>query len=79
MKRKKYKSLYLREKIERKTYQNMFNFLIEELKRCEHIQVIEEKYELPYKFRDIRILEDHKYLCSMAINESLYLEDEEED
>lgn len=78
MERKSYKRLYLIEKVERKTYQDMFNFLINELKNCEHIQVIEEKHKLPYKFRGIEIMEDHKYLCSMAINENTLIEDEEE-
>jgi len=79
MKRKSYKRLYLIEKTKRKIYEDMFNFLIKELKRCEHIQVIEENHELPYRFRRIEILEDHNYLCSMAINESTFMENEEEE
>lgn len=69
MKRKKYKGLYLLEKMERETYQNMFNFLLEELKRTEHIQVIDQKNDIPYKLRTITINEDHRYLCDMAISE----------
>lgn len=79
MKRKKYKGLYLLEKMERETYQNMFNFLLEELKKSEHIQVIDQKNDVPYRLRTITINEDYKYLCDMAISEYYDKEETEEE
>lgn len=79
MKRKRYKGLYLLEKMERETYQKMFDFLLEELKRTKHIQVIDKINDIPYKLRTITINEDHKYLCDMAISEYNYKKDIEEE
>ena len=76
--RKKYKSLYLMEKMQKETIEHIFNNLIEQLKTFDlkvEDEIEKDKYS-PFDIREIYIEQDKEHYIEIAIRKMFKEEDE---